>query len=234
MTQRVSGQDAYVLHTRPFRETSLLLDLLTPDHGRICGVCRGVRNARRAAAVRPFVRYSACWSGRGEVLNVHTLEPQRQLALRESRRLLCGLYLNELVIKLSARGNPSGSLFALYAETLHTLAGPGALEPILRRFEAELLRFLGYEIRIDECDALGQGISHDTHYRYEPESGLLRPGGADPGSVSGRALLAIRDAEYARDDTAMDMKLFFRKVLDHHLQGKALYARKIMHHLPRG
>ena len=235
--QRVLGQPAFVLHTRPFRETSLLLELLTPDFGRMSGLSRGARSGKRGAiAVRPFVYYQASWSGRGELVNVHRLEPMRLCRFASTRDMLCALYLNELLIRLTARGNPSPGLFSLYDGALSEVSLGESLEPVLRRFEAELLRALGYEISIGDVDASGRSLNPEGRYAYDLEDGTVRICDESAGrfSVSGRALLALRSQDFSSRDTAAELKKFFRRVLDHHLQEKTVYTRKIMQRLSTG
>lgn len=227
---RATSDQAYVLHSRPFRETSVLLDILTPEHGRLSGIMRGIRAAKRGNNPRPFVRYSATWAGRGEVLNLSKLETLSAYHFADMRRMLCALYMNELIVKLTTRANPSNTLFKLYDGALQTLRAGQVADAVLREFEAELLDALGYGVHLDDRDSSGAAIDPNDTYLYDLDSGGVHRCRSDStqGAISGKALWGIKHGQYTDAGIARELKHFFRRILDHHLQGREIYARKIL------
>ncbi|HSG90538.1 MAG TPA: DNA repair protein RecO [Pseudomonadales bacterium] len=244
---------AYVLHTRPWRETSLIAELFTPTHGRIGVVARGARRARRGAAssLQPFVRLRCDWRGRGELRTLGTAEAERMLWLTGDA-LYAGLYVNELLMRLLQREDAHPTLFALYARTLELLAAGRPLEPVLRRFEFGLLDDLGYGFPMD-VDADGLPLQPQADYRLDPDAGLVRVAasvadGGQRGAVrfSGADLLAVAALDAAWQATGAELpaelspearrtaKLLARVALAPHLGSKPLRSRALFTGAGRG
>lgn len=178
-------ESAYVLHTRPWRETSLMAELFTPGHGRVGVIARGARRGRRGAAgsLQPFTRLRCEWRGRGELRTLTVAEADRSLWL-SGEVLYAGLYLNELLMRLLQREDAHPGLFARYARTLELLASGGGLEPVLREFELGLLDELGYGFPLDQ-DADGMPLDPAGDYRLDPDAGLVRVADDQIGGRSG-------------------------------------------------
>jgi DNA repair protein RecO (recombination protein O) len=224
---------AFVLHTRPWRETSLLVELFTAEHGRIGVVARGARRGRRGSStpLRPFVALRCLWRGRGELRTLGAVEPERPFAL-VGDALFAGLYLNELLVRLLQREDAHPELFLAYARAVAALAGPApALEPVLRRFEFGLLEELGYGFPL-ELDAAGRPVRADAHYRFEAEAGLVPVEGvAEEGaawrSFPGAALLALAAGDFDDPLTRRVAKRLAREALAPHLGARPLHARAL-------
>lgn len=232
-------ESAYVLHTRPWRETSLIAELFTPGHGRVGVVARGARRGRRGAgsALQPFVRVRCDWRGRGELRTLTLAEAERTLWL-VGRALYAGLYLNELLMRLLQREDAHPDLFALYARTLELLAagGDAALEATLRRFEFGLLDDLGYGFPLDR-DADGTELVAGADYLLEPDAGLVRVAGrvadgaggaaAQSRRFAGAALLQLAAGALDAPDVLRVAKRLTRQALAPHLGPRPLRSRAL-------
>lgn len=234
---RVENEPAYVLEARPYRETSLLLELLTCSHGRLAAVARGARGEARSqrqrrAALEPFQRLNVTLSGRGEVLSLGTAESLSMPLRPIGPALFAALYVNELVQRMTGRGDPVVGLFDRYALWLEELAGRGfdidvkgadgtsGLAWSLRRFERDLLAELGYALALDHCADSGRAIDPEADYAFDPEHGAV-PWRADlpwP-RVRGRTLLAWADDRQPDAQSAQALKRLARSVIRHHLGG---------------
>lgn len=229
---RVESHPGFILHARAWRETSLLLEVFSRDHGRIGLLARGVRSARARVAratLEPFQLLSMDWAGMGELPNLRAAE-----ALGSPRRfandaLLSGLYVNELLVRLTARADPHPALFARYAALLEELAATDSLAWTLRRFERDLLTELGYGLQLD-CEAeTGEPLRGDAEYTYVPEQGPLPGQSRQHGSpVRGSALLALHmDTMPAADDLAA-LRRMLRAVISSHVGEHGLRAWRVL------
>lgn len=230
--QRVDRQPAYILHERPFRETSMLLEVLTRDHGRVGLVARGVRSARPRFArgtLKPLQALELSWAGRGELGSVAGADPVGVPVPLVGEGLLCALYLNELLARVLARNDPQPEVFARYAGVLFELAGAAdqaAQAWALRRFERDLLAALGYALPLD-ADEDGRVLEAAARYAIDPERGARRWMGSGPPAsmlVSGAALRALADDRMPPVDALRELKRALRAALRHHLGGRELAA----------
>ncbi|KJV33218.1 DNA repair protein RecO [Luteibacter yeojuensis] len=228
---RVEQQPAFVLHARPYRETSLLVECLTRDLGRIGVVARGVRNERarsQRAQLEPFQRIALDLLLKGELATMRAAEPAGP-----SRRLigdagLAGLYLNELVVRLTGRQDPNPELFDHYERTLGRMAAGEPLGWTLRRFERDMLDALGYALQLD-VDALdGEPLDPTATYVYDPESGASPGRRGDAHALRGADLIAL--AADTPPDTAglAALRRMMRKVITFHLGGGELKAWRVL------
>ncbi len=221
---------AFVLHTRRYRENSLLLEALTREHGRVGLVARVGSGKRRNGrdqlqAFRPLL---CVWQGRGELHTLTHWETADTLPALTGERLLSGLYLNELVVRLAGRGEGDSRLFERYATTLTLLAHGEALEPVLRAFEVALLEISGYGLELAHTADSGEPIAPGQQYRYVPDHGPHPVESRDDGIVvAGATLLALGGARPLAPDVLPDAKRFMRALLAHHLGDRPLHARSL-------
>lgn len=191
---RVEGEPAYILHARPYRETSLLIDVLTPGHGRIGLVARGVRGPKAAASralLQPFQPLTLSWQQRGELGQMRAFEAAGAALALSGEGLLAGFYLNELCQRLLPRGEALSGLFLRYAGSLAAAQSGSSLPWALRLFERDLLAACGYGLMLD-----GVAEDVDQHCQYIAEVGPQSAAAGDPGAIEVRALLALgKDAE---------------------------------------
>ncbi|HEX7370160.1 MAG TPA: DNA repair protein RecO [Rhodanobacteraceae bacterium] len=192
---RVTGQSAFILHSRAWRETSLLLEAFTRDFGRVGLVARGVRGARARlprSLLEPMQALRLDWSGRGELQTLAAVEPDGAAHALHGDRLLAAMYVNELLVRLTARDDPHPTLFSHYAALLDELAGTDSLAWRLRRFERDLLAAIGYALQLEATADTAESLDPARDYDYLPEQG---PIAAHPSAmgvrVRGSALIAL-------------------------------------------
>ncbi|NMY49555.1 DNA repair protein RecO [Pseudomonas sp. WS 5011] len=218
------SQPAYVLHSRAYRESSALVDFLTPK-GRLRAVLRGARG-KAGSLARPFIPLDAEFRGRGELKNVGRLEPAGIPNLLTGEALFSGLYLNELLIRLLPAEDPHPAVFDHYAMTVLALAEGRPLEPLLRSFEWRLLDELGYGFALN-LDSEGQPIVASGLYRLHTEVGLVPIGQLQPGAFQGVELLAMAEADWAVPGALAAAKRLMRQALAPHLGGRPLVSREL-------
>lgn len=228
MPRPAERQPAYILHRRAFRETSLIVDFLSRDFGRIGGVVRGARGRRRRTLqIEPFQRVAATWRGRGQLVNVIGSESVDAHRLAGAQ-LFAGLYLNELLVKTLSPEEPVPAVFARYGETLSALAGDDDLEPKLRGFERHLLDELGYGLSFDRDVRSGRPIDADAAYELVPGEGFQAARSASGGFLSGRQIAAIAAGDYREAAVRRAAKRIFRQALRPRLRSalatRALFA----------
>src|SRR6266853_819744 len=204
---RQESREAFILHGYPYRETSLLLEAFTRPFGRVSMVARGARSPRSPlrGVLLAFQPLALSWFGKGELRTLARAEWVGGQPLLHGEALLCGFYLNELLLRLVPREDPHDALFSRYWETLQQLASQGGSAAALRSFERALLKELGYAMTLERDSASGGAIDPAKSYTYDPERG---PRGApragrgrsrDHGpSAPGRAARALAGRARAR------------------------------------
>ncbi|WP_263260753.1 DNA repair protein RecO [Pseudomonas sp. RIT-PI-S] len=217
-------QPAYVLHSRPYRETSALVDFFTPA-GRVRGVLRGARG-KAGSLARPFVPLAVEFRGKGELRSVGRLESAGASPWLVGEALFSGLYLNELLVRLLPLEDAHPGLYEHYSLTLEALALGRPLEPLLRAFEWCLLDELGYAFALDQ-DSRGNPVVNDGLYRLRAEEGLERVVSFAPGLFNGADLLAMAAADWAAAGALLAAKRLMRQALAVHLGGKPLMSREL-------
>lgn len=218
------SQPAYVLHSRPYRETSALVDFITPQ-GRLRAVLRSARG-KAGTLARPFVPLEVEFRGRGELKNVGRMEGNGLATWLNGEALFSGLYLNELLIRLLPSEDPHPAVFDHYAATLLALAEGRPLEPLLRSFEWRLLDDLGYGFALN-TDINGDAIAGDGLYRLQVDAGLERVYLLQPGLFQGAELLAMAEADWTAVGALSAAKRLMRQALAVHLGGKPLVSREL-------
>lgn len=221
---------AYVLHTRRYRENSLLVDALTLKQGRLTLVARAPTKARRSIseAVQPFREITLAFHGRDDLQTLERAEPLGPVPLLQGERLISGLYVNELVVRLTGRGEGDEALYRLYGRSVEALRGDGALEPLLRRFEVGLLEHCGYGVDFFATADTGVPISPEGEYFFVPDAGFMAesPG---PGAqcLRGRTLLALGGTLEFDAVSLREAKRFMRQLLQRQLGDRPLNARAL-------
>jgi DNA repair protein RecO (recombination protein O) len=231
---RIEGEPAYVLHARAFRESSQLLELLTPGHGRmgvLARASRGGKGGGRAALLQPFSPLILAWQGRGELPQLLDVEPAGIAPRLTGDALLAGFYANELLVNLLNRGEPQPGLFGSYAVLLSELAD-GTLAWPLRRFERELLAAIGFELPL-HADSAGQPIQSDARYRWLGEAGALRLGVAEQAGIEGGVLLALAGESPPTPELLAPMRRLLREELMRRLHGRSLRSWGLMAEIER-
>lgn len=233
---RVQDQPGFVLHSRHYSETSLLLEVFSSRHGRLGLLAKGARrpNSRVRGLLKPFQPLFLSWSGRGELPVLTAAEPDGEAPLFGGQALYCGFYLNELLVRLLHRHDPHEALYGAYREALSALAGATHTEAILRLFEKRLLGEIGYGLVFDRDVGDNTPIAADAWYDYIPERGPVRlahPDLARPQGivVRGASLTAFANEALAGPDMLREIKRLMRTVLARYLGDKPLHSRKLFH-----
>ncbi|WP_313650499.1 DNA repair protein RecO [Pseudomonas soli] len=221
---RPTPHPAYVLHSRAYKETSALVDFLTP-HGKVRAVLRRARG-KGGSLVRPFVPLEVELRGRGELKNVGRLDAVGIAAWLHGDALFSGLYLNELLMRLLPAEAPHPALFEHYTLTLQALAAGRALEPLLRSFEWRLLDELGYAFSL-EHDVNDSPVVAEGLYRLQVDAGLERVELFQPGLFKGGELLALAQADWEAPGALLAAKRLMRQALAVHLGPKPLVSREL-------
>ena len=237
LRSKVDGQPAYVLHTSPFRETSLIVEVFSRDFGRIALLARGARRPRSAirGLMMAFQPLEVAWAGKGEVLNLMKAEWQGGLPLLAGEALFCGYYLNELLMYLLPREDAHERLFASYSEMLARLAADSSgkvREADLRSFEKSLLQELGYGLTLNH-DSEGQPILADAFYTYRMEQGPVRLEHAEAAAqvVKGKTLLDLEAEDFSDPRSRREANALMRTLMAYYLAGKEIETRKIFKEL---
>lgn len=215
---KVDRQPAYILHARPYRETSLLLEVLTPGHGRLALVARGARRPRAElrGLLLPFQPLTLSWFGKNEVRTLHKADWQGGVRQLSGQALICGFYVNELMLHLVAREDPAGAVWMIYDQTIRSLAQEPGQSVALRRFELGLIRALGYAPELLHDDQQ-QPIHPDAYYRLCPGQWPVLADAAEPGDrqalVAGRSLLAMVADDFSSELTRREARAMLRVML---------------------
>ena len=228
---RIANQSGFVLHSTYYKETSLIVDLFTRDHGRVALVAKGAKrpHSKLRGVLQTFQPLSVGWSGKSELRTLTAAEWVGGLQPLEKSALLCGFYLNELLIKLLAREDPHPALFDHYVGTLHELAQIELAPIALREFELALLKETGVAGDLATCTITGSMPEHECEYVVDPERGP-RPARASDvwPRVSGKTLLDMSRENYVDAATQMQSKFLMRFLLAHHLGGAQVKTRQIL------
>jgi DNA repair protein RecO (recombination protein O) len=233
---RINNEPGFILHTYPFKETSVVAEVFTRSHGRVALIARGAR--RPASALRglmqPFTPLLLSWFGKSELKTLHAAEWQGGLMAPQGRALMCGFYLNELLLRLLARGDAHELLYDRYVDTLDQLSGEACAidyERILRRFEKNLLAEVGYGATFDIDAESGAPIEAGLRYVFQPERGALRSSGQPGCAVSGQTLIDLAADRFERPATLVEAKSLMRALINHTLGAKPLYTRQLLREL---
>jgi DNA repair protein RecO (recombination protein O) len=227
--RRVANEPAFLLHRRPYTESSVLIDLFSRHHGRMVLIAKGARKlkSRWRGSLLPFQSLIAAWSGRGEVKTVTGIEGVGPSCVLRGKALYCGYYMNELVLRLLHRFDPHEDVFDNYANALARLSTEEDQERVLRIFEKQLLRDLGYGMHLVRDADRGNPIDPGERYRYRPDAGPLQYSETDHHGVPvhGATLLALEEEVEFDERTRRESKRLIRSVLDYHLDGQTLRTR---------
>ena len=233
LSTKVEQQAAFLLHSVPYRETSLVVDLFTREHGRIAAVAKGARRPHSAlrGVLLQFQPLAAGWVGRQELRTLTAAHWIGGMANPQGDALLCAFYLNELLMKLLPREDPHPGLYDGYVQALLALGTGAALDDTLRRFEWVLLREAGYAPDLS-CDTADAPIDQAGFYRWQPSAGFMvaEPGddGGAAGLISGDTLSSLAAGVFESPRTRTQAKYLTRAILAHHLEGAPLNTRQIL------
>jgi DNA repair protein RecO (recombination protein O) len=228
---RVAGQPAFVLHSYPYKETSLIVDMLTRDYGRVALIAKGAKrpHSQLRGVLQTFQPLSASFTGKNELRTLTEAEWVGGMLPLEKTALLCGFYLNELLVKLLARDDAHPALFDHYVATLNQLAHNEPAPIVLRKFERALLKETGVAADLTRCTGTRAQVQPELLYVVDPERGPRPEQASDTWPrVSGKTLLDMEREDYGDAATQTQSKQLMRFLLAHHLGGAPLNTRQIL------
>jgi DNA repair protein RecO (recombination protein O) len=232
--KRAEHEAGYVLHTYPYKETSLIVELFSYRFGRVALLARGARRPRSAmrGVLLSFHPLRLTWSTSAELGNLISAEWAGALQPLAGQGLMCGFYLNELLLRLLPRDDPHEALFDAYSGALKELSAAPLHPPVLRAFEKRLLAELGYAPLL-EHDAHSRPIDPDGLYVYEPERGPSPVTATRSGVlvVRGRTLLDVAADDYSRPETRDEARSLMRELIRERLHGQVLHTRTVLREL---
>ena len=228
------AREAFILHSYAYRETSLLLEVFARAFGRVSMVARAARSPRSPlrGVLLAFQPLALSWFGKGELKTLSRAEWIGGHPRLQGEALMCGFYVNELLLRLVPREDPHDVLFGRYGQALRELGSGGDSAPVLRSFERALLRELGYAMALERDSHSGNSIDPAKNYRYDPERGPIEVNGTAADTVvSGRTLLDMASDDYSDPLTQQQAKVLMRSLLDHRLDYQPLKSRRIFRDL---
>jgi len=246
--QRIQFQPVYILHQRPYKDASAIVEIFSAEHGRHGLVAKGIKRntSKLRGLMQSFQPLLMSWVGRGELGTLTTVEMRGHALIFDPRYYSSAFYMNELLLRLLPRHDPHVELFSCYDSAVRSLAAlTGSqdtdlpLQAILRSFEVNLLQLLGYALVLDHDVKTNESINAEYQYNYLFDHGPVRSDGVGNESnsvvVSGVTLQALSRLTLLEDDTgSVGSKLIFkeakrllRSVLDHYLGHKPLQSREM-------
>ncbi len=228
---RVVSQPAFVLHSYPYKETSLIVDVFSRDHGRVPLIAKGAKrpHSQLRGVLQTFQPLQLGWAGKSEVRTLTTAEWVGGLLPLERSALLCGFYLNELMVKLLARDDPHPALFDHYVSALNQLGHDEPAAIVLRQFELALLRETGVAASLTTVVTTGETVKPDRFYVIDPEQGPREAFASDTVPVvNGKTLIDMQAVDYSDVTTQQQSKVLMRYLLSYHLNGIPLNTRQIL------
>lgn len=220
-----------MLHRRPWRETSLVVDIFSLNVGRVSVIARGANSAKSPlkAQLQPFQPLVLDWTGRSDLKTLTQTDVRPGPTLTRTLALFSGLYVNELLQRTLPMADPNPKLFAAYIDLLHELSGAIDVEPVLRRFEKAFAGELGYSFAWDQTTDTGEAVATGHQYYYDPEQGILaRPSAtARLRGLSGETLQALAAGDLESPDCRRVAKRVTRVLVDFLLQGRELNSRRL-------
>jgi DNA repair protein RecO (recombination protein O) len=230
---RTTLEPSYVLHSRPYRESSLLLEALSRSHGRVGLVARGARGARSRwkNVLQPFRPLLLSWNQKGELGTLTSADQVASPPALAGESLFCGLYANELTTRFLQRSDPHPGLFEQYRKLVAELAAGSQPQPLLRIYEMELLQSAGFGLQLDHEHGTSDRIRVDAWYLYVPESGPKRreyDAGKPHELISGAALLALKSGTI-EDQYLKELKTLMRRLIRFYLGDKPLNSQALFY-----
>lgn len=234
MTTRITLQPAFILHTRPFQDTSLLIDLFTLDHGRITLIGKGARSPRSKirGILQPFIPLLVSWSGKSELPILSKVETNgNNIFSLPGNILASGFYLNELLMRLLQKRDPHPEIFHAYSQAVGILpaAKPATIAPILRIFEKNLITHLGYGLQFN-IDHLGINIESASKYMFKFGTGFVKLSNKatiEATSVSGATITALEQEKFLSSEQLHEAKTLLQLVLSQLLGNRPIKSREL-------
>ncbi len=226
---KVELTPCFILHSRPYLESSLILDVFSREHGRLHLIAKGAKRekSRFSGLLQPYQRLLMAWRGKSELMTLTDVEADIEAYELQNARLIAGFYVNELLLRLLHQYESHSELFDLYGKAIFDLSGLENVDTILRIFEKGLLQSLGYGLVLDHEIHDGQAIAANKNYYYLIDAGPVKeaPATGDYVEISGNSLLALAKGILENRQELEETKRLMRFILQHHLGSKPLSSR---------
>lgn len=235
--RRVQQEPGYILHHRPFRDSSQILDIVTRDHGKIAVVARGSRGhrSRLAGVLRPFLPLKVSWVAKTDLGTLTGAEANGPPVGMVGDAIFSAYYVNELLLHFLHRYDPQPEIFLLYEEVIKALVNTDNVAASLRSFELEFLSLLGYAVNLDHEFASLDSLDDERHYEYRMEQGPVPVERSEGALVfKGAVLKGIAEQRFDEADILRAANRLLREIISFHLGGKELKSRKVLMELHRG
>ena len=229
--KRILNQPAWILHYKNFSDSSNILDVFTRDYGRVSLIAKGGRSVKSKfrGMLRPFVLLNISWFSRSNLGTLMDTEIQEKPISLAGDTLLSAYYINELLIKLLYKDDPQDEIFCLYTKTIEELSMIEDIAPLLRHFEMELLRLIGYGLNLDEVKKTELPINPLLFYEYKPAIGLIEVRKKRGGMIfRGAHIEGIRRTDFDCQEILKSANLLLRHIIAHHLGNRQLNTRKVI------
>lgn len=231
MDGRENLHPAYVIHTRAFRDTSLIVEVFTPQYGRLSLLARGAKSgkSKKALILQPFRSLHVSWAGRGDLPILSGVEEAGDFMRLQGVALACGYYINELIYYLVPRHEPATNLFAHYWQALQSIAEESSRDTGLRQFEFLLLQQIGYAPQLTHDSRSGVPIKRGENYRYLiPDGPVAADSAGENGiAVGGDTLLDLSESNFTNPDSSRETRNLMRALMHYHLDGRELISRSL-------
>ena len=228
---KVDLQACYILHSKPYRDTSNLLDVFSYEYGRIGLVARGARSSRSRmqGLLQPFSPLLISWTGSGELYTLTHVEQVQKAYHLKAGNLMTGFYINELVMNFLHRDDPHPHLYEHYQLTIAGLEKNMHIEPVLRLFERDLLQETGYGLLFDYDAETGEPVEEDKLYTYQPDKGPVISNAPDASElqIQGKTLLALNQDKITDPSILPEAKRLMRYLVNWYMGGKPLKTREM-------
>ncbi len=222
---------AYVLHSRPYKNTSMIIEVLTREHGRMTLVAKGAKRAGSPfqGCLELFTPIFIAWGGRSEMKTLYKAEVISGSGNLAGDLIFTGFYLNELIMYLLHKHEAHAALFDAYQDCLNNLQAGEDTELVLRYFELRLLNELGYGVSLDHELQTGEPVQADKQYTYNLEAGISSDTSSDSAvlNISGDTLLALSAGEISTERQKSEAKRLLRSILEYHLEGRPIKTREL-------
>ena len=235
LIDKIYLEPAFVLHSRPYQETSLIIDFFTKSYGRLNAIAKGAKRPKSPlrSVLTPACKLVVSMTGKSELKNLSSVEIVDHFNLRDGISLNSIIYINELISKATEKEDPHENIFLEYEILLRNLndsKGSEQLEKSLRNFELNLLQEMGYGIDLTREAESNMRIDSDTRYRFDPDKGFSSINENDSTQISflGQDVLDFSQGQFEKKTTRDASKIIMRLALDYHLGNKTLNIRKYL------
>ncbi|NMP29962.1 DNA repair protein RecO [Thalassotalea sp. M1531] len=223
MIDIASPQSAFLLHSRPYQEHKLLVELLTEQEGKVAAVVYAGKTAKsnKKPLLQPFFPLKVQLKGKSQLKSLQSVEADGRSIPLVGSDLYCGFYLNELLVKLLPELIPCPELFKLYHQAIQQFNLAGSNEPALRHFELSLLSELGIGLNFEQALAC-----QSDYVSFSFDEGFSESLKGKNAYLKSDVLL-LANHQFNDQNALRTAKLLMRELINQLLGNKTLNSRKL-------